>query len=90
MNYVATLHEKGATNTYGEVVVSEVHYQDFGAGYWVSLSGTDPYCYPEFVQSVDLRWVSKDLSLLLNVDDPIDLVSVATTDEPIPEPEVYL
>ncbi len=88
INYLVTLHKKGTVNTDGSVVVKSVEYRDFGDGFWVQLSGTDPSCYPEFVQDADLRWFSKDLTLMLNLEDPIDVIAVATTDEPIPEPEV--
>ncbi len=87
-NYKVELHEKGTQN-YGSVVVDRVVYEDIGDGYWVKLEGTDPHCYPDFVQEAhDLRWFSKNLTFMVNLDDPIDVVGVATTDEPIPEPDV--
>lgn len=88
MNYKATFHKKGTENVDGTVVVDSIEYKDIGDGYWVKITGTDPYCYPEFVQDEDLTWFSKDLTLMLNQDDAIDLVAVTTTEESIPEPEI--
>lgn len=88
MNYEATLHKKETENVYGTVVVDKVEYKDIGDGYWVKLEGTDPKCYPLFVQDKDLTWFSKNLTLMLHEDDPIDLIAVSTTDKPIPEPDV--
>ncbi len=71
------------------VIVERVHYEDY-LDYYVRLTGTDPSCYPEWAQgsSETRKWVSKDLSLLLKKDDPVEISGVKRTDEDVPEPEV--
>lgn len=91
MNYRVELHHK-ETNERAHIVVKEVHYTEV-EDYWVRLVGTDPSCYPDFARDVgeigETRiWISKDLSLYLALDDPINVIGVVPTDGSVPRPDV--
>lgn len=93
MNFKVALFNK-ETKEEESVIVDQVRYKDFYEGYWVRLTGTDPSCYPEMAKYTDKvgetrYWASNDLSLMLKPNDPIDVVSVSTTDEPKPEPDPH-
>ena len=87
INYRVTLYHEELDEE-ATVIVAEVVYKHTD-GFWVRLKGTDPDCYPEWAQeSTETRkWFSKGLTLMLGVDDPVDVIAIGTTEESIPEPE---
>lgn len=54
----------------------------------IQLEGLDPSLYPSGIQN-ELRFHSKNLMTRITDDDPVSVVSVTPSDEPVPTPSPF-